>query len=58
MVTYTCDSGYEVSTGVTAMATCMASGTWEPLPTCQRMCQLLHALKKNITLHDYDGLKC
>ncbi len=38
-VTYTCDTGYEVvSTGVTtAMATCMASGTWGPLPTCSRM---------------------
>ena len=37
-VTYTCVSGYEVSTGVTtAMATCMASGMWGPLPTCQRM---------------------
>ena len=35
-VTYTCDSGYEVSTGVT-MATCMASGTWGPVPTCSRM---------------------
>ncbi|XP_064386182.1 sushi, von Willebrand factor type A, EGF and pentraxin domain-containing protein 1-like isoform X2 [Halichondria panicea] len=35
-VTYTCNTGYEVSTGVTtAMATCMASGTWGPLPTCQ-----------------------
>ncbi|XP_064386420.1 receptor-type tyrosine-protein phosphatase kappa-like [Halichondria panicea] len=35
-VTYTCDGGYEVSNGVTtAMATCMASGMWEPLPTCQ-----------------------
>ena len=37
-VTYTCVTGYEVSTGVTAaMATCMASGTWGPLPTCLRM---------------------
>ncbi len=37
-VTYTCVSGYEVSTGVTtASATCMASGMWGPLPTCQRM---------------------
>ncbi len=36
-VTYTCDSGYEVSTGVTtAMATCLASGTWDPVPTCSR----------------------
>ncbi|XP_064402820.1 sushi, von Willebrand factor type A, EGF and pentraxin domain-containing protein 1-like isoform X2 [Halichondria panicea] len=36
MVTYTCDAGYEVSTGVTtAMATCMANGMWGPLPTCQ-----------------------
>ncbi|XP_064386414.1 uncharacterized protein LOC135334960 isoform X1 [Halichondria panicea] len=34
-VTYTCVSGYEVSTGViTATATCMASGVWGPLPTC------------------------
>ncbi len=41
-VLYTCDSGYEVSTGVTtATATCMASGNWGPLPTCQRMYQLL-----------------
>ena len=37
LVTYTCNSGYEVSTGVTtAMATCMASGMWEPVPTCSR----------------------
>ncbi len=36
-VTYTCVSGYEVSTGgTTAMATCLASGAWGPLPTCQR----------------------
>ncbi len=35
MVTYTCDIGYEVSTGVTtATATCMANDNWEPLPTC------------------------
>ncbi|XP_064386127.1 sushi, von Willebrand factor type A, EGF and pentraxin domain-containing protein 1-like isoform X2 [Halichondria panicea] len=35
VVTYTCVSGYEVSPGVTtAMATCMASGAWGPLPTC------------------------
>ncbi|XP_064386533.1 sushi, von Willebrand factor type A, EGF and pentraxin domain-containing protein 1-like isoform X2 [Halichondria panicea] len=35
-VTYTCDSGYEVSTGVTtATATCMSSGMWETVPTCQ-----------------------
>ncbi|XP_064386496.1 sushi, von Willebrand factor type A, EGF and pentraxin domain-containing protein 1-like isoform X2 [Halichondria panicea] len=35
MVTYTCNRGYEVSNGVTtAMATCMASGMWEPVPTC------------------------
>ncbi len=37
VVTYTCDTGYEVSTGVTtAMATCMANRVWEPVPTCQR----------------------
>ena len=37
-VTYTCDSGYEVSTGVTtATATCMANKMWEPVPTCSRM---------------------
>ena len=37
VVTYTCVSGYEVSTGVTtAMATCMANRVWEPVPTCQR----------------------
>ncbi len=37
MVTHTCVSGYEVSIGVTtAMATCMASGMWEPVPTCSR----------------------
>ncbi len=37
-VTYTCDTGYEVSTGVTtATSTCVASGTWGPLPTCSRM---------------------
>ena len=37
MVTYTCDSGYEVSTGVTtATATCTITENWEPLPTCSR----------------------
>ena len=37
-VTYTCDTGYEVSTRVTtATATCMASGVWGPLPICQSM---------------------
>ncbi len=37
-VTYTCDTGYEVSNGVaTATATCMANRMWEPAPTCQRM---------------------
>ncbi len=37
VVTYTCVSGYEVSTGVTtATATCMANRVWEPVPTCQR----------------------
>ncbi len=37
VVTYTCDPGYEVSIGViTAMATCMARGMWETLPTCSR----------------------
>ncbi len=47
MVTYTCVSGYEVSNGVTtAMATCMASGMWEPVPTCSSM--YFHY----ITLHD------
>ncbi len=36
-VTYTCVSGYEVSTGVTtAIATCMANGMWGHLPTCSR----------------------
>ncbi len=40
-VLYTCVSGYEVSAGVTtATATCMASGNWGPLPTCQRMYQI------------------
>ncbi|XP_064386538.1 sushi, von Willebrand factor type A, EGF and pentraxin domain-containing protein 1-like isoform X2 [Halichondria panicea] len=35
-VTYTCDSGYEFSNGVTtATVTCMADRTWGPLPTCQ-----------------------
>ncbi len=38
-VTYTCVSGFEISNGVT-MATCMASGTWGPLPTCPRMYQI------------------
>ncbi len=34
-VTYTCDSGYWISPGVTtAMATCMASRMWETVPTC------------------------
>ncbi|XP_064386052.1 sushi, von Willebrand factor type A, EGF and pentraxin domain-containing protein 1-like [Halichondria panicea] len=34
-VTYTCNSGYEVSNRVTtATATCMANGIWEPLSTC------------------------
>ncbi|XP_064386426.1 latrophilin-like protein LAT-2 isoform X1 [Halichondria panicea] len=38
MVTYTCDTGYEVSTGVTtATATCMANRVWETVPTCQRV---------------------
>ncbi len=37
MVTYTCDSTYEVSTGVTtATAACTITETWEPLPTCSR----------------------
>ena len=37
-VIYTCDIGYEVSTGITtATATCMADRTWGPLLTCQRM---------------------
>ncbi len=41
MVTYTCDSGYEVSTGVTvATATCMVNGNWGPLPTCSGKCQI------------------
>ncbi len=47
-VIYTCDTGYEVSTGVSiAMATCMASGTWGPLPTCSHVYQIplvLHTL--------------
>ncbi|XP_064386497.1 sushi, von Willebrand factor type A, EGF and pentraxin domain-containing protein 1-like [Halichondria panicea] len=43
MVTYTCVSGYEVST--TAMATCMASGMWETVPTCSPVdCGSLDAL--------------
>ncbi len=34
-VLYTCDTGYEISNGVTtAMATCVASGMWETVPTC------------------------
>ncbi len=38
IVTYTCDTGYEFSNGVTtATVTCMADRTWGPLPTCQRM---------------------
>ena len=37
-VTYTCDSGYEVSTGVTIVtATCMANGMWETVTNCSRM---------------------
>ena len=36
-VTYTCDTGYEISTGVTtAIATCMANSMWEIVPTCSR----------------------
>ena len=39
-VLYTCDSGYEVSNGVTtATATCETTGDWEPLPTCTSMVQ-------------------
>ena len=40
-VLYTCDSGYEVSNGVTtATATCMDNGDWTPLPiTCTSMVQ-------------------
>ncbi len=35
IVTYTCSTGYEVSTGVTtAIATCGADGDWSPVPTC------------------------
>ena len=38
-VTYTCDTGYQISTGVTtATAICMADRSWGPLPTCSRMC--------------------
>ncbi|XP_064386676.1 sushi, von Willebrand factor type A, EGF and pentraxin domain-containing protein 1-like [Halichondria panicea] len=34
-VTYTCDSRYKVSNGVTkATATCQDNGNWRPLPTC------------------------
>ena len=37
-VRYTCDSGYEVSNGITtATATCMANGMWDTVPTCSRM---------------------
>ena len=58
MVTYTCDTGYEVSTGVTtAMATCMANRMWETVPTCSRMlctvlCVLLKALFYSCGLWD------
>ncbi len=35
---YTCFIGYCITIGVTMVtATCMASGTWGPIPTCQRM---------------------
>ena len=34
-VTYTCDPGYEVSTGVSsAVATCGSDGDWANVPTC------------------------
>ncbi len=59
-VLYTCDSGYEVSTGVTmATATCMANGNWGSLPTCQRMYQiplLLHT--PNLQRYMINGYRC
>ncbi len=59
-VLYTCDSGYEVSAGVTvATATCMANGNWGPLPTCQRMYQiplLLHT--PNLQRYMINGYRC
>ncbi len=53
MVTYTCVSGYEVST--TAMATCMASGMWETVPTCSRKsyncpCHQFHVSSQLLTV--------
>ena len=45
-VTYTCNSGYEVSNRVTtATATCMANGIWEPLSTCTSMVQFFFFFK-------------
>ena len=59
MVTYTCDTGYEVSTGVTtAMATCMASGTWGPLPTCSRMYQIPQTLNCTLCYMINTGVSC
>ncbi len=55
-VTYTCDTGYEASTGVTtAIATCLASGAWGPVPTCSHMYQipLLLPHLTYVTLHGY-----
>ena len=49
MVTYTCDTGYEISNGATtATATCMANRMWEPVLTCSRKsyncsCHQFHA---------------
>ena len=63
-VTYTCVSGYEVSTGVTtAMATCMANRMWETLPTCSRMYQiplLLHILRNTLRcmINLYTAVSC
>ncbi len=62
-VLYTCDSGYEVSTGVTvATATCMANGNWGPLPTCSGMYQiplLLHTPNlQRYMINGYTGVSC
>ena len=57
-VNYTCVSGYEFSTGVTtATATCMASGMWETVPTCQRMlfCCIMFPITK---IFAYSAVNC
>ena len=54
MVTYTCDTGYDISNGAT-MATCMANGMWEPVLTCSRKsyncsCHQFHVFSQLLTV--------